>query len=144
MLNVKIKFLNDDAKIPYKQTKASSGYDIYSTDSFIIKPNEISLVSTGISIEIPEGYEAQVRPRSGLALKKGITVLNTPGTIDADYRGEIKIILINLGKESVKLNRHERIAQLVFQKVENVNFITTENLSSTIRGKNGFGSSGSK
>jgi len=144
MLNVKIKKLKDDAKIPFRQTEGSSGYDLYSNEEFTLKPSDIVLVSTGISMEIPQGYEAQVRPRSGLALKKGITVLNTPGTIDADYRGEVKVILINLGKKEVVLNKYERVAQLVFQKVETVNFSVDEDLSDTVRGEGGFGSSGLK
>ena len=144
MLDVKVKKLNVDAKIPFRQTKGSSGYDLYSNEAVNLRVGGIALVSTGISIEIPIGYEAQVRPRSGLALKKGITVLNTPGTIDADYRGEVKVILINFGDESVKLEKHERIAQLVFQKIEDVHFILNENLSKTERGKGGFGSSGEK
>ncbi len=144
MLNVKIKKLNENAKIPFRQTDGSSGYDLYSSEEAVVKPNEIILIPTGISIEIPLGYEAQVRPRSGLAVKKGITVLNTPGTIDADYRGEVKVILINFGKETVTLQKNERIAQLVFQKVETVNFILNEKLTETERGIGGFGSSGDK
>ncbi len=144
MLSIKIKKLNEDARIPFRQTEGSSGYDLYSNEDTIIKPNDIVLVSTGISIEIPVGYEAQVRPRSGLAVKKGITVLNTPGTIDADYRGEVKVILINFGKKIVSLKKHERIAQLVFQKIETINFVLEENLTETKRGTNGFGSSGVK
>lgn len=144
MLSVKIKKLNEDTKIPFRQTEGSSGYDLYSNEDAIINPNDIVLVSTGISIEIPVGYEAQVRPRSGLAVKKGITVLNTPGTIDADYRGEVKVILINFGKETVILKKHTRIAQLVFQKIETINFILEENLTKTKRGALGFGSSGVK
>ena len=144
MLSIKIKKLNEEAKIPFRQTNGSSGYDLYSNKDVVINPSEIVLVSTGISMEIPVGYEAQVRPRSGLAIKKGITVLNTPGTIDADYRGEVKVILINFGKEIVSLKKHERIAQLVFQKIETINFILEENLSETKRGTGGFGSSGVK
>jgi len=144
MLDVKIKKLSNSAKTPFRQTEGSSGYDLYSDEGVIVKKGEIVLISTGISMEIPVGYEAQVRPRSGLAVKKGITVLNTPGTIDADYRGEIKVILINLGKEDVTLNKHERVAQLVFQKIESVDFIIKNDLSDTKRGQGGFGSSGLK
>jgi dUTP pyrophosphatase len=142
MLDVKIKRLKEDAKIPFRQTDGSSGYDLYSNEAIKIKPLETFLVSTGISIEIPLGYEAQVRPRSGLAIKKAVTVLNTPGTIDSDYRGEVKVILINLGKEEVSFSKHERIAQLVFQKIESINFILDDDLSKTDRGDGGFGSSG--
>jgi len=144
MLNVKIKKLTEDSKVPFRQTEGSSGYDLYSNEELTIAKGEIVLVSTGISMEIPLGYEAQVRPRSGLAVKKGITVLNTPGTIDADYRGEVKVILINLGKETVTLNKYERVAQLVFQKIETINFTLEENLNNTKRGTGGFGSSGLK
>jgi dUTP pyrophosphatase len=105
---------------------------------------ERKLIPTGIFMEIPEGYECQVRPRSGLALKKGITVLNSPGTIDADYRGEVGVILINLSSENVVIEPSERIAQLVFAKVEQANWIVSENLSETVRGAGGFGSTGLK
>ncbi len=142
MLNVKIKKMFEDAKLPFRATEGSSGYDLYSYETVTLDVNSIALVSTGISMEIPLGYEAQVRPRSGLAIKKGITVLNTPGTIDSDYRGEVKVILINLGKEKVTLNRFERVAQLVFQKIENINFILEDNLKDSSRGSSGFGSSG--
>jgi len=142
MLNVKIKKIFNDAKLPFKATEGSSGYDLYSYKTVTLDVNSIALISTGISMEIPLGYEAQVRPRSGLAIKKGITVLNTPGTIDSDYRGEVKVILINLGKEKVTLNRFERVAQLVFQKIENINFILEDNLKNSSRGSGGFGSSG--
>jgi len=144
MLDVKIKKISDDAKLPFRQTDGSSGYDLYSTETVTLNKMDRVLVSTGISMEIPIGYEAQVRPRSGLAVKKGITVLNSPGTIDADYRGEIKVILINLSNETVILEKYERVAQLVFQKIESVNFIITNDLSDTKRAEGGFGSSGSK
>ena len=142
MLDVKIKKIFEDTKLPFRATEGSSGYDLYSYETVTLDINSIALVSTGISMEIPLGYEAQVRPRSGLAIKKGITVLNTPGTIDSDYRGEVKVILINLGKEKVTLNRFERVAQLVFQKIENINFILDDNLKDSSRGSGGFGSSG--
>ena len=141
-MNVKIK-LSNNAKVPYRQTKGSSGYDLYSNEEVILEPNDIVLVSTGVFMEIPLGYEAQVRPRSGLAFKKGITVLNTPGTIDSDYRGEVKVILINLSKNRVILEKHERVAQLVFQKIEDVEF-SLDILSDSKRGDGGFGSSGTK
>jgi dUTP pyrophosphatase len=110
----------------------------------VIRPLERVLVSTGISIELPEGYEAQVRPRSGLSLKKGITVLNSPGTIDADYRGEIKVILINLSDKEVVIEKGERIAQMVISKVERANVVEVSSLSSTKRQEGGFGSTGTK
>ena len=109
-----------------------------------LKSHERTLVKTGLFIEIPSGYEAQVRPRSGLALKDGISVLNSPGTIDADYRGEIGVILINLSKEDFKINHGERIAQLVFSAYSKVNFVEVKSLDESVRGIGGFGSSGIK
>lgn len=142
-MEIKIKYLNENALTPKQATIGSSGYDLYSIEEVILKSGESKLVKTGISIEIPLGFEAQIRPRSGLALKKSITVLNTPGTIDSDYRGEIGVILINHGKTDVILEKHERIAQMVFQKVEFAEFIE-ENLTQTERNSGGFGSSGNK
>lgn len=142
-MEIKIKYLNENALTPKQATLGSSGYDLYSIEEIILKSGESKLVKTGISIEIPLGFEAQIRPRSGLALKKSITVLNTPGTIDSDYRGEIGVILINHGKTDVILEKHERIAQMVFQKVEFAEFIE-ENLTQTERNSGGFGSSGNK
>ncbi len=142
-MEIKIKYLNENALTPKQATMGSSGYDLYSIEEIILKSGESKLVKTGISIEIPLGFEAQIRPRSGLALKKSITVLNTPGTIDSDYRGEIGVILINHGKTDVILEKHERIAQMVFQKVEFAEFIE-ENLTQTERNSGGFGSSGNK
>lgn len=142
-MEIKIKYLNENALTPKQATIGSSGYDLYSIEEVILKSGEIKLVKTGISIEIPLGFEAQIRPRSGLALKKNITVLNTPGTIDSDYRGELGVILINHGKTDVVLEKHERIAQMVFQKVEFAEFIE-ENLTQTERNSGGFGSSGNK
>jgi dUTP pyrophosphatase len=107
-------------------------------------PGERKLIKTGLFLEIPEGYEAQVRPRSGLALKNGITVLNSPGTIDADYRGEIGVILINHSSEIFEINSGDRIAQLVFAKVEQAVWYETESLNETERGEGGFGSTGKK
>ena len=114
------------------------------TDSITLKPLERALVKTGIFLEIPVGYEAQVRPRSGLAFKNGVTVLNSPGTIDADYRGEVGVILINLSNEHFLINNGERIAQLVFAKVEQAQWKEVEILSDTARGEGGFGSTGVK
>ena len=105
---------------------------------------ERAIIPTGIYIALPEGFEAQIRPRSGLAAKFGITVLNTPGTIDADYRGEIKVILINLSKDTFEIKCGERIAQMVIARYEKANWIQTNSLDDTIRGKNGFGSTGTK
>ena len=113
-------------------------------NNIIINPGEKALVSTGLSVAIPKGYEIQIRPRSGLAAKKNITVLNTPGTIDADYRGEIKVILINLGKEKFVVENGERIAQMVVCPVVQANLEEVKELSGTKRGSDGFGSTGAK
>lgn len=131
-------------KLPEYETMRSSGLDLkaFIDDEIIIKPLERYLVPTGLYISIPEGYEAQVRPRSGLAFKHGITVLNTPGTIDSDYRGEIKVILINLSNDSFVIKSGERICQLVFAKVEKVNWLEVNILDETIRGEGGFGHTG--
>jgi dUTP pyrophosphatase len=111
-------------------------------DSIVLTPGERALVPTGLFIELPEGYEAQVRPRSGLALKHGITVLNSPGTIDADYRGEIKVLLINHGQEPFNIQHGERIAQMVIAQHANVEWIETQSLNDTARGAGGYGSTG--
>ena len=131
-------------ELPKYATLSSAGLDLRAvlTSEITLEPLERKVVGTGIKIAIPEGYEAQVRPRSGLSAKHGITVLNSPGTIDADYRGEIGIILINLSSESYTLNPGERIAQLVFSKVEQVNWIIESDLDETSRGQGGFGSTG--
>ena len=144
-MEVKVKFLATN-ELPKYETPLSAGMDIRANiDTEVeLKPMERKLIPTGIFMEIPEGYECQVRPRSGLALKKGITVLNSPGTIDADYRGEVGVILINLSAENVVIEPAERIAQLVFAKVEQANWIVSENLSETVRGAGGFGSTGLK
>lgn len=136
----------EDLLIPKIQTEGSVGMDLYANvfEETIIKPSESKLIKTGIMIEIPNGYEAQVRPRSGLALKNSITVLNSPGTIDSDYRGEIGVILINHGKEDFIINRADRIAQMVINKVEIVLFDEVLELSDTDRAEGGFGSSGVK
>ena len=144
---MQIKVINTSQHpLPAYETYASAGVDLRAnlTDVIILKPLGRTLVKTGIFIEIPEGYEAQVRPRSGLALKKGITVLNSPGTIDADYRGEIGVILINLSNEDFVIENGERIAQLVFSSVEQAQWLEVEMLSETHRGDGGFGSTGIK
>jgi dUTP pyrophosphatase len=130
--------------LPAYETIASAGLDIraFMDAPIVLKPLERTLIKTGLFLEIPVGYEAQVRPRSGLALKNGITVLNAPGTIDADYRGEVGVILINLSSEDFEIQSGERIAQLVFAKVEQASWIVTESLSETERGEGGFGSTG--
>lgn len=144
---MKVKVINRSKHdLPKYETEASAGIDLRANlpKPFSLQPLERTLVQTGIFLEIPIGYEAQVRPRSGLALKKGVTVLNTPGTIDADYRGEVGVILVNISNQPFVINDGERIAQLVFAKVEQAEFLEVEELSSTERGAGGFGSTGVK
>jgi len=136
----------EDLPLPISASKFSSGVDLLCAEAAdtVLKPGKRKLISTGIKIMIPEGYEGQIRPRSGLSLKHGITVLNTPGTIDSDYRGIVKVILINLGEEDFKIQRGDRIAQLVIQKIFFPNFKIVETLDKTKRGEGGFGHSGVK
>lgn len=144
---MQIKIINKSSHdIPHYETSASAGMDLRAnlSESRTIKPLERSIVGTGLFIELPVGYEAQVRPRSGLAAKKGITVLNAPGTIDADYRGEIGVILVNLSNEDFVINNGERIAQLVIAKHERAEWDEVTVLSDTARGEGGFGSTGVK
>ncbi len=131
-------------ELPSYQSYGASGFDVRAQleKSIVIKPNERVLIPTGLSFEIPEGFEIQARPRSGWALKQGLTVLNTPGTIDADYRGEVKIIIINLGQEPVEVHDQDRCAQLVICPVIQAQFVLTSTLSDTHRGVSGFGSTG--
>lgn len=140
--NIKIKLLNEDAQLPYQAHPGDAGLDLFSCEEKVIKSGESSLISTGIGIELPNGTEAQVRPRSGLALKHSITVLNSPGTIDEGYRGEIKVILINHGKKDFFVEKKMRIAQMVIAPVAKVNITQVEELSESERGIGGFGSSG--
>ena len=144
---MKVKIINQSKHaLPSYETKASAGLDVRANikESIELKPLERVLIKTGLFMEIPVGYECQVRPRSGLALKKGISVLNAPGTIDADYRGEVGVILINLSNEAFVIDDGERIAQLVFAKVEQAEWEGVEVLSETDRGAGGFGSTGVK
>ena len=120
----------------------ASGADIYASEELVIEPGAIKLVSTGFSMAIPEGFEGQIRPRSGLALKHGISVLNSPGTIDSDYRGEVKVILINMGKEAFTIKHGDRIAQLVITEVARASFQIVDDLDETQRNKGGFGHTG--
>ena len=142
-----IKIINTSKhNLPNYETIASAGMDIRAELSapIVLKPLERLLISTGLFIELPIGYEAQIRPRSGLAAKKGVTVLNSPGTIDADYRGEIKVILVNLSNEEFEINDGERIAQMVIAKHERVEWLQVKELSETVRGEGGFGHTGHK
>ena len=144
---MKIKIINkSNHDLPHYETIASAGMDLRASISEprVLKPLERSIVGTGLFIELPVGVEAQVRPRSGLAAKKGITVLNAPGTIDADYRGEVGVILVNLSNEDFTINNGERIAQLVIAKHERAEWQEVESLTETVRGKGGFGSTGVK
>ena len=143
MIPVKIR-LTPEAKIPEYKSTGSAGADIFtSMDSPVtLNPGEIRLISTGIAIELPEGYEAQIRPRSGLALNHGLTLLNTPGTIDSDYRGEIKIILANLGQKPFTVENGMRIAQMIFTKVYRGEFSIVDRISTTERNDGGFGHTG--
>jgi len=136
----------DDAKdlpLPKRQTPEAAGLDLYANvKKIVIKPRERKLIPLGVKIALPFGFEAQMRPRSGLAYKHGITVLNTPGTIDSDYRGELMVLLINHGEEEFIINRGDRIAQMVINKVEMADFIETEELPDSSRGSGGYGSTG--
>jgi dUTP pyrophosphatase len=134
--------VDDDDLVPKYQTQGSAGCDIYANEYLMIKPGQRATVATGLKIELPSGFEAQVRPRSGLAAKYGITVLNSPGTVDEDFRGEIKVILLNTGDEEFIVNKGDRIAQLIFSRVFRGIFQPTNSLSSTKRGSGGFGSTG--
>ncbi len=145
MLPIEIKVINkSDNPLPAYATSGSSGMDLraFLFEKLILQPMERALVPTGLFIELPIGYEAQVRPRSGFAIKQGITCLNSPGTVDSDYRGEIKIILINLSSETQTINSGDRIAQMVIQKVEKTNWIETKILETTQRDDGGFGHTG--
>jgi len=147
-INVSIKRLKNykGLSLPEIQTNFSAGVDLLAAidNTLVIKPSERKIVPTGISIALPEGYEAQIRPRSGLAIKNGISVLNTPGTIDSDYRGEIGVILINFGNNTFKIEHGMRIAQMVVSPVVSITWNETDELSKTTRGNKGFGSTGIK
>ena len=144
MVKILVKKIYKNIKLPVYKTSGSSGMDLvaYTKKKIIISPSKTAMVPTGISLAIPKNYEIQIRPRSGLAAKKNISVLNTPGTIDSDYRGEIKIILINLGKKSFVVKSGDRIAQMVLCPIAKGKLEEVKNLPKTIRGKKGFGSTG--
>ncbi|EDM24085.1 dUTP diphosphatase [Caminibacter mediatlanticus] len=141
-MKLKVKKLKDDAILPKYQTDEAAGFDLHSIENVVIKVGERKLISTGLAFEIEKGFEAQIRPRSGLAFKYGITVLNSPGTIDSDYRGEIKVLLINLGEEDFEIKKGDRISQVVIAPVIQAEIIEVEILSNTQRGSGGFGSTG--
>lgn len=140
--NIKVKKLRPHAELPTRGSEQSAGWDVRSVVSVVIPPGGREVIPTGLAMEIPAGWEVQVRPRSGLAAKNGVTVLNTPGTIDADYRGEVKVILANLGSEPLSINDGDRIAQLVPAMIPWVSFEETRELGATARGEGGFGSTG--
>ena len=142
-----VKIINQSKHaLPQYETKGSAGMDLRANleASITIKPLERAMVATGLSIALPDGYEAQVRPRSGLAAKKGVTIINTPGTIDADYRGEIKVILVNLSNEDFVIKDGERVAQMVIARFDQISWEPTDSLEETERGTGGFGSTGTK
>ena len=146
MIKILIKRLSKEVLLPKYETNGSSGMDLAANINSIIniEPGNIAIIPTGLALSIPKGFEVQIRPRSGLAAKQKISVLNTPGTIDADYRGEIKVILINLGQESFKVEKGLRIAQMVVCPVVQAILKEVDDLNETERGKGGFGSTGTK
>jgi dUTP pyrophosphatase len=145
MQTISINIVNkSNNPLPSYATEGAAGMDIRAaiTEPVVLQPLERSLIPTGLFIELPEGYEAQIRPRSGMALKQGITCLNSPGTVDSDYRGELKVILINLSNTKQEINNGDRIAQMVIAKTEKATFCLKEQLSDTVRGEGGFGHTG--
>jgi dUTP pyrophosphatase len=147
---LKVRRLHPDARLPERSTPGSAGLDLFAWDggldlsnpTYYLDPGGRILVRTGIALEIPDGFEGQIRPRSGLALRNGITVLNTPGTIDSDYRGEVGVILVNLSNQYYFVNHGDRIAQLVIAPVTRAEVVEVDELSDTTRGEGGFGSTG--
>ncbi len=144
MYTVKFIKLNDDAQAPKRAHEDDACFDLYSCEDYLLKAHAYGAVGTGISIALPKGTEGQVRPRSGLAAKNGVTVLNAPGTVDAGYRGEVKVILINHGGADFQITKGMRIAQLTVKPVFDTEFVEAESLDETERGEGGFGSSGLK
>ena len=148
MRNLEVKILDNGFGLPLPkyETEGAAGLDLFAAikenKTLLIPPSKAEMIPTGIAISVPHGYEAQIRPRSGLAAKNGITVLNSPGTIDSDYRGEILVMLINHSKKDFEILRGMRIAQMVISKIEQFNLISVDELDSTERGKDGFGSTG--
>ena len=145
MKKVEVKVVREKGvELPKYETKGSAGMDVRANikESITLKSLERILIPTGLKVAIPEGYEIQVRPRSGLAIKHGITMLNTPGTVDSDYRGELKVIVVNLSNEAYTIEPNERIGQFVLNKIEQIEFVEVEELDSTERGEGGFGHTG--
>ncbi|MGI6076378.1 MAG: dUTP diphosphatase [Pyramidobacter sp.] len=145
-MNAEVKIFREspDIPLPVYATAQSAGADLRAWENLTLAPGEIKSVGTGLHIQLPEGYEAQIRPRSGLALKKGISIPNAPGTIDSDYRGEIRVILVNLGKDPFEIRRGDRVAQMVIAPVAQAQWCPVETLDETERGSGGFGSTGTK
>jgi dUTP pyrophosphatase len=141
-MHMKIKKLHEDAIIPSYQSEGAAGFDFHAIEAMTLQPGQRGLVGTGLAVALDLGYELQVRPRSGLALKHGISLVNTPGTVDSDYRGEVKIILINHGDEAFEIQKGERIAQGVINAVVQAKMDVVEDLDQTQRGASGFGSTG--
>jgi dUTP pyrophosphatase len=148
LFNVEIKKMpgNEDVPVPQKMSDLASGFDLYAAveQPLVLEPGARALIPTGFAMSMPAELEAQIRPRSGLAYKHGITALNSPGTIDADYRGEVKVLLINHGQEPFTIQRNERIAQMVLQVVPQIRLQLVDELSETVRGSGGFGHTGTK
>lgn len=143
-LDVKIKTLHKDAVVPEYKTKGAAGLDLTTIESATIVGGDTVLLKTGLAMAVPEGYEAQVRPRSGMSLKTKVRISNAPGTLDSDYRGEIGVIIDNTGINPISIEKGERVAQLVFNKIETARFKVVDNLDDTERGEGGFGSTGIK
>ena len=141
-MKVRVKKIHKDAKIPSYAHQGDSGMDLYSVEEATIEPGERKMVSTGLQISLPKGFEAQIRPKSGLAANFGVTVLNTPGTVDSCYRGEVRVILANLGKGAYKVEKGKKIAQMVIARVEEAEIEEVEELDDTARKDGGFGSTG--
>jgi dUTP pyrophosphatase len=141
-VTVRVKFLSEDAKLPQAAKPGDVAFDLHSVIETTLEPGERQAIPTGLIMEIPRGYEGQVRPRSGLALRNGLSVVNSPGTIDSGYRGEVKVILINHGKDSFTITKGMRICQLAIRSVPRVRFEAAEELSDSERGEGGFGSTG--
>ena len=144
MEKVKIYYTGEGIDHPHYQSEGAAGADVYALveEPVTVKPMERVMIPTGMAIAVPRGYEAQIRPRSGLAWKQGLTVLNSPGTIDSDYRGEVRILLINLGKQDVVISKGDRIAQMIIAPYVRGEFVRTDTLDDTERGEGGFGSTG--
>jgi len=143
-MKIKIKKVHEKAIVPKYARKGDAGMDVYSVEGLIVKSKERKLISTGLSFEIPEGFEIQVRPKSGLALNHGLTIVNTPGTLDSGYRGELKVILLNTGENDYEIKPGEKIAQIVLARYEQAEIEEVSELSDSERGAGGFGSTGLK